>query len=49
MATESRPHGEADEKENGDDVKVNIAVVGKAGSGKSSFVNTILGYSTKLF
>ena len=30
-----------------DDVKVNIAIVGKSGSGRSSFVNAILGYSSK--
>ena len=29
------------------DVKVNIAIAGKAGSGRSSFVNAILGYSMK--
>ena len=28
-----------------DDVEVNIAIIGKAGSGRSSFVNAILGYS----
>ncbi len=27
------------------DVEVNIAIIGKAGSGRSSFVNAILGYS----
>ena len=30
-----------------DNVKVDIAIVGNAGSGRSYFVNAILGYSTK--
>ena len=52
MATESRPSGlkqeeasDFDENTIGDDVEVNIAVVGKVDSGKSSFAYTILGYS----
>jgi ABC-type thiamine transport system ATPase subunit len=32
-----------------DNVEVNIAIVGKSGSGRSSFVNFILGYSMKFF
>ena len=28
-----------------DDTKVNIAIFGKSGSGRTSFVNTIRGYS----
>ena len=37
-----------DESSVRDDVQaVNIAIVGKTGSGRSSFVNAILGYSTK--
>lgn len=28
-----------------DDIRVNIAIFGKSGSGRTSFVNTIRGYS----
>ena len=54
MATEPNHELEQDDASDSDEetfddtVKVKIAIFGYAGSGKSSFVNAILGYSTKL-
>jgi predicted GTPase len=47
----AKPHSERKQEEGSDldeetfdDVEVKIAIFGKAGSGRSSFANTILGY-----
>mgnify|MGYP002803946494 CR=1 FL=1 len=54
MATKPQHEPEQDEASDPDEetfddnVEVKIAIFGNVGSGRSTFVNAILGYSTKL-